>query len=148
MIRQIGHDEAVLDGAGLAFISVADNIFDGIGLFAHEIPLHAGGKSGPAHAFQFGRFKLREDVIPCFGLNELADDAILFAVSVGIGFAGDALLFGMRLVNIVAANGAAADLLGSRRGNFRKNMIVDGNSRSVVAPAKAGDVANLHVFRA
>src|SRR5882757_8954076 len=71
-----------------------------------------------------------------------------FAVSVGIGFAGHALLFGMRLVNVVAANGAAADLLGSRRGNFRKNMIVDGNSRSVVAPAKAGDVANLHVFRA
>ncbi len=140
-MRQIGHDKAVLDGAGLAFISVADNIFDGIGLFAHEIPLHAGGKSGPAHAFQFGRFKLGEDVIPCFGLNELAHDAILFAVSVGIGFAGDALLFGMRLVNVVAANGAAADLLG-------KNVIVDGNSRSVVAPAKAGDVANLHIFRA
>src|SRR5260370_31608624 len=50
-VRQVGHDEAVLDGAGLAFVGVANDISHRIGLFADKIPLHAGGKSGAAHAF-------------------------------------------------------------------------------------------------
>jgi len=34
---QIGHDKAVLDGAGLAFVGVADDVFDGIGLLADKV---------------------------------------------------------------------------------------------------------------
>jgi len=32
-------------------------------------------------------------------------------------------------------------------GDIREDVIVDGNRRSVVAAAEAGNVANLHVFR-
>src|SRR4029077_12436516 len=108
-MRKIGHDEAVLDGAGLAFVCIADNISDGIGMLAYEVPLHAGGESRAAHAFQFGGLELRENVVPGFGWNELANNAVLFAVAVGIGLAGDARLLRMRLVNVFAANGAARD---------------------------------------
>ncbi len=146
-MRQVSHDEAVLDGAGLAFIGVADNIFHGIRLLADEIPFHAGGKSGAAHAFQLGGFELREYVVPGLGLNELANDAVLFAFAIGIGFAIDACLLGTRLVNIVAADGGAGGLLGVRSGHIRENVIVDGNRGSVIAAAEAGDIANLHILR-
>src|SRR5713226_3910145 len=63
-MRQISHDETVFDGAGLAFIGVAHDILDGIGLLANKIPLHAGGKSGATHAFQFGGLELRKDIVP------------------------------------------------------------------------------------
>src|SRR5216683_514801 len=146
-MRQIGHDEAVLDGAGLAFVRVADNVFDRIGLFADEIPLHAGGKSGAAHAFQFGSLKLCEHVVPRERLNEFAHDAVFFAVAIRIGFAHDACLFGMRLVHIIAAYRAAGELLGMRCRDIRENVIVDGNRGRMIAAAQAGDVPNLHIFR-
>ncbi len=147
-MRQVGHDEAIFDGAGFAFIGVTNNVFHGIGLFANQVPLHAGGKSGAAHAFQFGGFELREYVVPGLGWNELAHDAVLFALAIGIGFASDAGLPGMRLVNVFAADGAAGDVLGMRGGDIRENVIVDGNRGSVVAAAEAGDIANLHILRA
>ena len=49
-MREVGEDEAVLDGAGLAFVGVADDVFHGIGLLANQVPLHAGGKARAAHA--------------------------------------------------------------------------------------------------
>src|SRR6267378_3041835 len=146
-MRQVSHDEAVFDGAGLAFVGVADDVLHGIGLFAHQVPLHAGGKSGAAHAFQFGGFELCEDVIPGLGLNELAYHAVLFSLAIRIGFAGDSCLLGMWLVDVVAANGAAGDLLGMRGGDVRENVIVDGDCRSMIAAAEAGNAANLHIFR-
>jgi len=54
----------------------------------------------------------------------------------------------MRLVNIVAADGAAGDLLGMRGGDIGENVIVDGNGRGMVATAETGDVTNLNVFSA
>src|SRR5258708_21721111 len=51
----------------------------------------------------------------------------------------------MRLVNLVAADGAARDLLGMRGCDIRENVIVDGNCRSVIAASKTGDVSNLHL---
>ena len=143
---QVGHDEAVLDGAGFTFIGVTDNVFHGIGLLANQIPLHAGGKSRPAHAFQFGGFELCQDVVPGLGGNEFAHDAVLFVLAIGICFAGNARLLGMRLVNVVAANGATGDQLGMRGGDNREDVIVDGNCGSVIAAAETGDVANLHIF--
>src|SRR5260370_4759982 len=107
-MRQVSHDEAVLDGAGLAFIGVADNIFHGIRLLADEIPFHAGGKSGAAHAFQLGGFELREYVVPGLGLNELANNAVLFAFAIGIGFPIDPCLLRPRFCNIVPPDAVPA----------------------------------------
>src|SRR6266851_359481 len=100
-MRKVGHDEAVFDGAGLAFVRVAHDIFNGIGLLANQVPFQAGGKTGAAHAFQFGCLQFCEDIVPGFGLNELARDAVIFVFAIGIGFAGDACLLGMRLANVV-----------------------------------------------
>src|SRR5216683_2644306 len=144
-MRKVGHDEAVFDGAGLAFVRVAHDIFNGIGLLAHQVPFQAGGKTGAAHAFQFGCLQFCEDIVPGFGLNELARDAVIFVFAIGIGFAGDACLLGMRLANVVAADGAAGDLLGTRGVDVRQNVIVDGNRGSVVAASETGNVANLNV---
>src|SRR6266850_436453 len=86
-MRQMCHDEAVFDRAGLAFIGVADDILDGAAFLADEIPLHARGKSGAAHAAEFRSFELSEDIVEGPGLNELARDAIFFGIAVRIGFA-------------------------------------------------------------
>ena len=147
-MRQVGHDEAVLDGARLTFIGVADNVFHGIGLLANKIPLHTGRKSRAAHAFQFGGFELCQDVVPGLGGNEFAHDAVLFVLAIGICFAGNARLLGMRLVNVVAANGATGDQLGMRGGDNREDVIVDGNCGSMIAAAEAGNIAYLHLFGA
>src|SRR6266849_4621358 len=145
-MRKVCHDDAVFDGAGLAFVRVAHDIFNGIGLLANQVPFQAGGKTGAAHAFQFGCLQFCEDIVPGFGLNELARDAVIFVFAIGIGFAGDACLLGMRLANVVAADGAAGDLLGMRGGHVREDAIVDGNRGSVVAASETGNVANLNVI--
>src|SRR5258708_22082021 len=117
-MRQIGYDKAVLDGAGLAFVGVADDVFDRIGLLADKVPLHAGRKSGTSHAFQFGGFELCEDVVPSTRLNEFAHDAVLLAIAIGIGFARDARLLGMRLVNLLSAPRAAGRFVGILTGGL------------------------------
>jgi len=89
-MRQMRHDEAVFDRAGLAFIGVADDVFHGVALFADEIPLHAGGKSSSAHAAKFRSLELSEDVVEGSGLHELANDAVFFGIAVRVGFAFDA----------------------------------------------------------
>src|SRR5260370_5482449 len=106
-MRQICHDKAGLVGAGLSFVGVADDVFDGIGLLADKVPLHAGRKPGTAHAFKFGGFELCEDVVPSTRLNEFSHDAVLLAIAIGIGFARDARLLGMRHICPIAAHGAA-----------------------------------------
>src|SRR6266478_3797076 len=116
-MRQIRHDEAVFDRAGLAFIGVADDVFHRVALFADEIPLHAGRKSGAAHTAKFRSLELSDDIVEGAGLHE-------------------------------TANGAASHLFGKRSRNIRENMIVDGGGGSVVAAAKTGNVANLHILRA
>src|SRR5882757_10262211 len=50
-------------------------------------------------------------------------------------------------MNVIAADGASRDLLGTSRRNVRENVIVDRNSRSAIAAAEAGDITNLQVFR-
>ena len=149
-VRQMGHDEAVFDRARLAFIGIAYDILHGIGLLPHQIPLHARRKAGAAHSAKFGGFELCEDVVPCAGLDELAHDAVFLVVTVAIrvGFARDARLLGMRLVDFFAAKGAASHLLGARGTNLGKNLIVDRYCRRALAPAEAGNVTNLHVFGA
>src|SRR6266850_1267456 len=147
-MRQMRHDEAVFDRAGLAFIGVADNVFHRVALFADELPLHAGRKSGSAHTAKFRSLELRDGIVEGAGLHETANDAVFFGISVGIGLAFDARNLRMGLKNFFAANGAASHLFRKRSRNIRENMIVDGGGGSVVAAAKTGNVANLHILRA
>src|SRR5262252_6143069 len=44
---QMCHDETVFDCAGLALVCVANHKLHRIGLFPHQVPFHAGGKTGP-----------------------------------------------------------------------------------------------------
>src|SRR6267142_1576027 len=147
-MRKMRHDEAVFDRAGLAFIGVADDVFHRVALFADEIPLHAGRKSGAAHTAKFRSLELSDDIVEGAGLHETANDAVFFGISVRIGLAFDARGPRMGLKNFFAANGAASHLFGKRSRNIRENMIVDGGGGSVVAAAKTGNVADLHVLRA
>ena len=90
------HDEAVLDGSGLAFIGVADDIFFGDRLLSNEVPLHRSWEARSTHAAQFGLFQFRENAIPVLAGDELTKNAIFFSSGIGIGSAPDAL--GLRMV--------------------------------------------------
>ena len=147
-MRKMRHDEAVFDSAGLALIGIADDIFDRIGFLADEIPLHARGKTCATHAPQFRGFELSEDVVKGARLNELSDNAIFFRVRVRIGFAFHAGLRWMRLVDVFTADRTPRELFGMIGSDVRKNVIVDGDSGSVIAAAEAGNVANLDVIGA
>src|SRR2546422_1326938 len=140
----MGHDEAVFDRARLAFVGIADDVLHAIGLFSNQIPFHAGGKTGAAHAAKLGGFEPREDVIPGARLYELANNAVFFCLAVRISFASDADLLGVWFSNIVAADGAASDLFGTGGGDIREDLVVDGNCRGMIAAAEAGHVANLN----
>src|SRR6266850_2293640 len=147
-MRQIGHNETVFNRAGLAFIGVANDVFHRVTFFADEFPLHAGGKSGPAHTAKFRSLELSEDLVEGPGLNEIANDAVFFGIAVRVGFAFDARGLWMGLKNFFAANGAASNLFGKRGGDIRENMIVDRSGGSMVASAETGNVADLQVLRA
>jgi len=45
---EMGENEAVLDGAGFAFVGVANDVFGSIGLPPDEVPFHPRGKTGAA----------------------------------------------------------------------------------------------------
>src|SRR6266852_2096073 len=147
-MRQMRHDEAVFDRAGLAFIGVADDVFHRVALFADELPLHAGRKSGSAHTAKFRSLELRDDIVEGAGLHELANDAVFFCIAVRVGFAFDARNLRMGLEYFFTANGAASKLFGKRGGDIRENMIVDRDGGRVVAAAEAGNIADLHVLGA
>src|SRR5262249_61499270 len=84
-MRQVADDETVLDGAGFAFVGVADDKFHGVRLFADEVPLHGGGKSGAAHTAEFGFFQGSEDAVVVSVADQLAQHNVFFPVPVGIG---------------------------------------------------------------
>ncbi len=147
-VRKMGEDEAVLDGAGLAFVGVADDVFFGPWLFADQIPLHAGGETGAAHAAEFGGFEFSERAVPIFGGGELAGYAVLLVVGVGVGGALHAGVVEVRGFQRVAAKGAVYDLFGAGGGDVGENLIIDGSGWGVIAAAQAGDVANQDFLRA
>src|SRR5260370_17048534 len=76
-MRKVGHDEAVFNGPGLAFVRVAHDIFNGIGLLANQVPFQAGGKTGAAHAFQFACLQFCEDIVPAFGFTTLPRHSLI-----------------------------------------------------------------------
>src|SRR6266849_6306829 len=147
-MRQMRHDEAVFDSAGLAFISVADDVFHRVALFADELPLHAGRKSGAAHASEFRSFELSDDIIEGARLDQFSNDSVFFGIAVRIGFAFRPHCLRMGLMNFFPANCAASDLFGIHGGDVRENLIVDRSGGSMVAAAKTGNLPNLHVLEA
>jgi len=68
LVRVLVDDLAVLEGAGLRFVGVADEI-DRLGVFLgiDEAPFHAAGKSGAAAPAQLGGLDLGDDVGPLHG---------------------------------------------------------------------------------
>jgi hypothetical protein len=56
-MRQLLHQQAVLEGARLHFVGVADEVFRaGIRAHRYQRPFHAGGKAGAAATTQVGVF--------------------------------------------------------------------------------------------
>src|SRR5258708_15947662 len=90
-MRKVAEDKAVFDGAGLALIGVADDVADGIGLFADQVPLHRSGKARAAHAFQFRFFERGQQTIPILAGDEAAEHAIFFVIALGIRSASTTL---------------------------------------------------------
>src|SRR6185312_17525060 len=62
-VRLLGEDLAILEGAGLGLVGVADRV-PGLGLLRRDgLPLHAGRKAGAAHAAQAGVLQRRDDLL-------------------------------------------------------------------------------------
>jgi len=74
---------------GFAFVGVTDDVLHGVGLLAHNVPLHARGKAGSAHTTQFSGFQEIEDLIPRFRLGESAHSAIMCGLTVRVRLAGN-----------------------------------------------------------
>src|SRR5438477_143828 len=55
-MRQVLHDEAILDRSRLALIGVADYVLFIVGTIADYLPFVSGGESGSAHTAQAARF--------------------------------------------------------------------------------------------
>src|SRR5690348_13218244 len=79
------HDEAILDGARLALIGVADHILFIVDTVANYLPFVPCRKSSASHAAQTTRLELRDDSGEVAGLNQAVEDAIFRSANVGIG---------------------------------------------------------------
>ena len=84
-MRQVLHDEAILDRSRLALIGVADYVLFIVGTIADYLPFVSGGESGSAHTAQAARFQLRDDPGEVSGLNQAIQNAILRSADVRIG---------------------------------------------------------------
>ena len=84
-VRDVFHDEAILDGAGFALIGVADNVFLFARSIAHDLPLAAGRETGAAHAAQPAGFQGGDDAAPIRVLDKLPDHRILGIAAIRIG---------------------------------------------------------------
>jgi len=96
-VRILLEDQAIFAGAGLAFVSVAQNIL-GLGrLLGHERPLHAGREASTAAAAQAGVLDFVDDGVRLHG-ERLLHGLVAVEVTVDIGRAlaeapGDDLYF-------------------------------------------------------
>src|SRR5947209_7720540 len=61
---QLGQNKAIFNGAGLAFIGIADQIFFRRSRLAHRLPLQMRGITGAAHALQPASLDLGQQAIP------------------------------------------------------------------------------------
>jgi hypothetical protein len=143
----MAEDEAIFNGAGLTFVGVADDVFDGIELLADEIPLHPSGKAGTAHAAQFGFFESGEDSVRIARGEQVAQRAVFLAVAVRIGGARDSRRLRVTRMQLFAAGSTTGELLDLVGGNVVENHVVDGDSGGAIAAAEATDIFQLHVLR-
>jgi len=147
-MREMTEDETVFDGAGLAFVGIADDVFDWAGLFADEIPLHPGGKAGAAHAAKLGIFECGEDGVEIGGGDEFAEGAVFFVVGIRVGAAADARSLRMIGTQLFTASGAAGKLFDLIGGGGVEDGVVDGDSGRTIAAAEAADALDLELPRA
>ena len=147
-VRKVAENETILDGARLALIGVADDVADGVGLLADQIPLHRGGKSRAAHALQLRFFQRGQQTIPILAGDEAAQNAVLFAVAIGIGSASNASFLRMFEVMMIVAHrlpGQVFDLVGI---HMHMDFVVHCNGEGLIAASEAAYVFELHIFRA
>ena len=83
-VRQVPQDEAVFDGAGLALVRVADDVFFRRGRFSHRFPFDAGGKSRTAQSGQSRRLELCDHAVEIARLGELPQCSVTLGVLVGV----------------------------------------------------------------
>ena len=62
-VRVVTHEVAVFEGAGLALVGIADQIFLALILLRHEAPLEAGRKPSTATTAQRGLLHFRNDLV-------------------------------------------------------------------------------------
>jgi len=147
-MREMAEDETVLDGAGLALVGVADDVFHRIGLLADEIPLHPSGESGAAHAAELGFFENGENGVEIASGDQLAESAVFFVVGIRIGVATNA--GGLRMIGMqrFATSRTASELLDVVGGDSVEDGVVDRDGRSTIAATEAADVFDLDILRA
>ena len=63
LVRHHFHQRAVLAGARLALVGIAQNVFRFGGFLGNETPLHAGGKSRAAAPAQVGFLDFVDDLL-------------------------------------------------------------------------------------
>ena len=68
-VRVVAQDVAVVAGAGLALVGIADDVFLARRVARHEAPLHAGRKARAAAAAQAGGLHLLDDLPPAAGFS-------------------------------------------------------------------------------
>ena len=147
-VRKVIEDEAILDGARLAFVGIADDVFCGVGLLADEVPLHPGGETGATHATKFSLFQGVEDGIEITISDEFAKRAVLFSFGVRIGSAGHAHSLGMRGMQLFAASGATGEPLDVIRREGVEDGVVYRDGGRPIAAAETADILDLNLFRA
>ena len=62
-VRERLQDHAVHEGTGVAFVAVADDVLDGLGLLAHQAPFLSGGETRAAAATQPGCLDGLDDLL-------------------------------------------------------------------------------------
>ena len=140
---RLRQDEAVFDGARLAFVGVADDVFFRTAAACGRAAISIRWETRAAQAAEAGGFQLLEGGIPVARLHEAADDGVTIGRrGVWIGGAGNAATrwrgFGLRSLRDDVAN----HFLDLRFGEARVDAVVYGDGGSLIAAAEAGNAAD------
>src|SRR5438105_15075346 len=75
-MRQLGEDEAIFDGAGLALIGIADDVFFRSCGLADGIPLQMRREAGATHAAQASFFEVGQEGIEIASLQKILEGGV------------------------------------------------------------------------
>src|SRR5262245_47658944 len=99
------HQLAVLEGARLALVGVADNILLGVLSAADGGPLAMRGKPGAAHAPELGDLQVLEDAVGVAASRETADGFVFRFAVVRIDLPAERLPTGLLVRQGLAGHG-------------------------------------------